>query len=49
METIRFDDIEKLKSKISPEYSGWSQTIEVTQDKINQLVAEAEQRAQEFN
>jgi hypothetical protein len=37
METIRFDDIEKLRSKISPEYSGWSQTVEVTQDKINQF------------
>jgi len=37
METIRFDDIEKLKSKVSPEYSGWSQALEVTQDKINQF------------
>ena len=37
METIRFDDIEKLKSKVSPEYSGWSQAVEVTQDKINQF------------
>src|SRR6266436_5992029 len=37
METIRFDDIEKLKSKVSSEYSGWSQAVEVTQDKINQF------------
>jgi acyl dehydratase len=37
MENIRFDDVEKLKSKISADYSGWSQTVEVTQDKINQF------------
>src|SRR5579863_1034403 len=37
METIRFDDVEKLKSKISPEYSGWSQVVEVTQEKINRF------------
>jgi acyl dehydratase len=37
MESIRFDDVEKLKSKISSEYSGWSQTVEVTQNKINQF------------
>jgi acyl dehydratase len=37
MESIRFDDVEKLKSKISADYSGWSQTVEVTQDKINQF------------
>ena len=35
MESIRFDDIEKLRSKVSSEYSGWSQEVEVTQDKIN--------------
>jgi acyl dehydratase len=37
MESIKFDDIEKLRSKISPEYSGWSQEVDVTQDKINQF------------
>ena len=37
METIRFDDIEKLKSKVSREFSSWSKPIEVTQDKINQF------------
>jgi acyl dehydratase len=37
METIRFDDIEKLKSKVSQEFSDWSEPIEVTQDKINQF------------
>ncbi len=37
MESIRFDDIEKLRSKVSSEYSGWSQEVEVTQDKINQF------------
>lgn len=37
MESIRFDDVEKLKSKIGAGYSGWSQAIEVTQQKINQF------------
>ena len=37
MESIRFDDVEKLRSKVSPEYSGWSQAIDVTQNKINQF------------
>jgi len=37
MESIKFDDVEKLRSKISPEYSGWSQEVDVTQDKINQF------------
>ena len=37
MKCIRFDEIEKLKSKVSPEFSGWSQAVEVTQDKINQF------------
>src|SRR5579863_7313765 len=37
MESIRFDDLEKLQSKVSTEYSGWSQQVEVTQDKINQF------------
>jgi acyl dehydratase len=37
METIRFDDIEKLKSKVGEEFSAWSQPIEVTQEKIKQF------------
>jgi len=37
METIRFDDIEKLKSKISKDYGPWSEPIEVSQQKINQF------------
>jgi len=37
METIRFDDVEKLKSKISAEFGPWSEPIEVTQEKINQF------------
>jgi len=37
METVRFDDIEKLRSKISPEFGPWSKPIEVTQEKINQF------------
>ena len=37
METIRFDDVEKLRSKISQEYGGWCKPIEVSQQKINQF------------
>jgi acyl dehydratase len=37
METIRFDDVEKLKSKVSQEFSAWSTPIEVTQEKINRF------------
>ncbi|MGO9607609.1 MAG: MaoC family dehydratase [Candidatus Binataceae bacterium] len=37
MESIRFDDVEKLRSKISQEYGPWSKPIEVTQEKINQF------------
>jgi acyl dehydratase len=37
MESIRFDDVEKLRSKISQEYGGWCKPIEVTQQKINQF------------
>ena len=37
MENIRFDDVEKLRSKVSQEFSTWSQPIDVTQDKINQF------------
>jgi acyl dehydratase len=37
MESIRFDDVEKLRSKVSQDFSAWSKPIEVTQDKINQF------------
>jgi len=37
METIRFDDVEKLRSKISTEYGPWSKPIEITQAKINRF------------
>jgi acyl dehydratase len=37
METIRFDDIERLRSKISQDFGPWSKPIEVTQEKINQF------------
>jgi acyl dehydratase len=35
METIRFDDVERLKTKISAEFGPWSKPIEVGQEKIN--------------
>jgi acyl dehydratase len=37
MENIRFDDVEKLRSKVSDEFSPWSKPIQVTQEKINQF------------
>jgi acyl dehydratase len=37
MENIRFDDVERLRSKISTEFGGWSNEIQVTQEKINQF------------
>jgi acyl dehydratase len=37
METIRFDEVERLKTKISTEFGPWSRPIEVTQEKINQF------------
>ena len=37
MESIRFDDVDKLRSKVSQEFSAWSKPIDVTQDKINQF------------
>jgi acyl dehydratase len=37
MESIRFDDDEKLRSKISDEFSAWSKPIAVSQEKINQF------------
>ena len=35
MEEIRFDDIDKLRSKISDEFGAWGPKIEVTQEMIN--------------
>jgi hypothetical protein len=37
MDTIRFDDVEKLRSKISQEYGSWCKPIEISQQKINQF------------
>jgi acyl dehydratase len=37
MESIRFDDIEKLRAKISQEYGPWSKPIEISQEKINRF------------
>jgi acyl dehydratase len=37
MESIRFDDVDKLRSKVSQEFSAWSKPIEVPQEKINQF------------
>jgi acyl dehydratase len=37
VEQIRFDDIEQLKTKITDEFGGWSEPIDVTQAMINQF------------
>jgi acyl dehydratase len=37
VEDIRFDDIEKLKGKISDTFGAWSEPVEVTQDMINRF------------
>jgi acyl dehydratase len=37
MENIGFDDVEKLRGKISQEYGPWSKPIEVSQEKINRF------------
>ncbi len=37
MEQIRFDDIERLRSKMSADFGPWSEPIEVTQEKINRF------------
>ena len=34
MENIRFDDVEKLRSKISKDFGAWSKPIEVTQQNL---------------
>jgi acyl dehydratase len=37
MESIRFDDVERLRSKVSNEFGPWSKPIDLTQEKINQF------------
>jgi len=37
VEEIRFDDIERLRGKISDTFGAWSEAIEVTQDMINRF------------
>jgi acyl dehydratase len=37
MEEIRFDDIERMRSKVSEEFDAWGPEIEVTQDMINKF------------
>jgi acyl dehydratase len=37
MEQIRFDDIDKLKTKVSDDFGPWGADIEVTQDMINKF------------
>src|SRR5512135_2886914 len=37
MEQIRFDDIEKLKTKVSDSFGAFGPAIEVTQDMINKF------------
>lgn len=37
MEDIAFDDIDRLKSKISETFGEWSEPLEVTQDMINRF------------
>src|SRR5215469_5496204 len=37
MEQIKFNDIERLKAKISDEFGTWSEQVEITQDMINRF------------
>jgi acyl dehydratase len=37
VEKIKFDDIEALQAKVSDDFGPWSDSIEVTQDMINQF------------
>jgi len=37
MESIRFDDLKELQSKISKDFGPWSEPIEVSQEKINKF------------
>ncbi|HVO26045.1 MAG TPA: MaoC/PaaZ C-terminal domain-containing protein, partial [Candidatus Margulisiibacteriota bacterium] len=39
MENIRFDDIEKLKTKISDTFGPFGPQVEITQDMINKFAA----------
>ena len=39
MESIRFDDIDKLRSKISDSFGGWGPEVEITQDMIDKFAA----------
>ena len=35
MEQIQFDDIEKLRTKVSEEFGPWGQELEISQNMIN--------------
>jgi acyl dehydratase len=37
MDSIRFDDIEKLRSKVSDTFGGWGPEVPITQDMINKF------------
>jgi len=37
MESIRFDDVEKLRSKISDTFGGWGREVAITQEMINKF------------
>ncbi|MEE9608674.1 MAG: MaoC family dehydratase [Myxococcota bacterium] len=37
MERIAFDDTEALKKRVSPEFGGWSEPFEISQEMINQF------------
>ena len=37
MEKIQFDDIDALKAKITDEYGGWSNEVEITQDATDEM------------
>jgi hypothetical protein len=37
VEEIRFDDLEKIKSKIGDQFGGWSEPVEITQDMIDKF------------
>ena len=39
MEEIRFDDVERLRTKISDEFGPWGPEVDVTQDMINKFAA----------
>ena len=34
---MRFDDIDAINASISEDFSGWGETFEMTQDKVNQF------------